>query len=99
MASATGRLNSATTVSGVAAAIRACGSRLLTPTMSISTPVVVALAAMPAIARATNSTQAMMQRSRSTGLRIRRSSWSVTWIAPGCGGITARSSHPGRPAA
>ena len=73
MASATGRLNSATTVSGVAASSRGCGSRSLTPTRSVSTPAVVALAAMPAIARATNSMQAMMQRSRSTGLRIRRS--------------------------
>ena len=47
------------------------GSR---PTMSVCTPAVVALAATPATASATISMQDTTQRSRSTGLRIRRSS-------------------------
>ena len=65
------RANSAT---GGATASSACGSRLLAPTMSVSTPVVVALAAMPASARTTISMQDNVRRSKSTGLRMRRSS-------------------------
>ena len=42
--------------------------------MSVSTPDVVALAAMPATASATIPMQDKVQRSRSTGLRMRRSS-------------------------
>ena len=57
-----------------ATSISACGSRLLAPTMSVSTPVVVALAAMPASTSATISMQDSAQRSKSTGLRMRRSS-------------------------
>ncbi len=78
---------------GRATTSRVC-SRPLAPTMSVSTPVVVALAATPATASTMISMPEVTQRSRSTGLRIRRSSRSVTWIAPpGCDGITARSFH------
>ena len=66
---------------------RACGSRALAPMMSVSAPVVVALAATPATTSATISMNEVMQRSRSIGLRIRRSGRSVTLIAPD-GGIT-----------
>ena len=73
-ASATGRISSANSASGRATTSRACGSRRLAPTMSVSTPVVVALAATAATASTTIPMQDMMQRSRSIGLRIRRSS-------------------------
>ncbi len=42
--------------------------------MSVSTPDVVALAAMPATSSAMTSMQDSTQRSRSAGLRMRRSS-------------------------
>ena len=77
---------------------KAYGNRALAPVMSVSTPVVVALAAIPATASTMISMPEVMQRNRSIGLRIRRSSWSVTWIAPGCDGITARSFHLAAPA-
>ncbi len=73
-AKATGRMSSANRATLGAMVSRACGSRAVAPTMSVSTPAVVALAATPAMARTTISVQDTMQRSRSTGLRIRRSS-------------------------
>ena len=72
---------------------KAYGNRALAPVISVSTPVVVALAAIPATASTMISVPEVMQRSRSIGLRIRCSTWSVTWIAPGCDDITARSFH------
>ena len=66
-------MNSANSAIGGATASRAGGSRLLAPTMSVSTPVVVALAATAATASTTIQKQATMQRSASTGFRIRRS--------------------------
>ncbi len=92
-ASATGMTRMAKSASRGASTSRACGSRLLAPTMLVSMPVVVALAATAATASTKISTAVMTQRSRSTGLRILRSSWSVTLIAPDCGGITGRSFH------
>ena len=73
-AMATGRMSRANSASGGATTSSACGSRRLAPTMSVSTPDVVALAAMPATASATIPMQDKTQRSRSTGLRMRRSS-------------------------
>ncbi len=66
-------MNSANSVIGGATTSRACGSRLLAPTMSVSTPVVVALAATAATAAAMIQKQATRHRSASTGFRIRRS--------------------------
>ena len=73
-----GRISSANSVIGGATMSRADGSRSLAPTMSVSTPVVVALAATAATASTTIQTQETTQRSASTGLRIRRSSRSST---------------------
>ena len=60
--------------SGRASVNSAVGMCLLAPTMSAWTAAVVALAAMPAPASTTISMQDRTQRSRSTGLRMRRSS-------------------------
>ena len=65
------RANSASERANVSSASGIC---LLAPTMSAWTAAVVALAAMPATASATISMQDSEQRSRSTGLRMRRSS-------------------------
>ena len=73
-AMATGRMNRANSASGGATTSSACGSRRLAPAMSVSTPDMVALAAMSATASATIPVQDTTQRSRSTGLRMRRSS-------------------------
>ncbi len=73
-ASATGRMNRATSASGRATWSSEAGIRRLAPTRSASTAAVVALAARPASVSATISLQDRMQRSRSTGLRMRRSS-------------------------
>jgi hypothetical protein len=50
------------------------GSRRLASAMSVSTPAMVALAVTPATASTTISMQDKAQRTRSTGLRMRRSS-------------------------
>lgn len=71
---ATGSMSRPNSASGGATTSSACGSRRLASTMSVSTPAVVALAATPATAGTTISMQAKTQRTRSTGLRIRRSS-------------------------
>ncbi len=92
-ASATGMMRMANRARGGATTQQGVRSRALAPVMSVSTPVVVALAATPATASTMISMPEVTQRSRSIGLRIRRSSRSVTWIAPGCDGITARSFH------
>ena len=67
-------MNRAKNASGRASVSSESGIRLVAPTMSAWTAAVVALAAMPAPASATISTQDRTQRSRSTGLRMRRSS-------------------------
>ena len=70
----TGRMSRANSASGLATASSACGSRRLAPTMSVCAPDMAALAAMPSTASATISMHDKTQRSRSTGLRMRRSS-------------------------
>ncbi len=67
-------MNRAKNDSGRASVSSAVGMCLLASTMSAWTAAVVALAAMPATASATISMQDTKQRSRSTGLRMRRSS-------------------------
>ena len=67
-------MNSANRAIGGTTTSRACGSRLLAPTMSVSTPVVVALAATAATASTKIQMQDVTERSASIGLRIRRSS-------------------------
>jgi hypothetical protein len=69
-----GQYEQADSASGGATTSSASGSRWLASTMSVSTPDVVALAATPATAGTTISMQAKAQRTRSTGLWIRRSS-------------------------
>jgi hypothetical protein len=83
----------AISASGRATASSEAGTCLVAPAMSACTAAVVALAATPARASATISMQDRVQRSRSTGLRIRRSSRSSTSISPGCGDVTGRSFH------
>ena len=95
MASATGRMYRAISASGRANVSSAAGICLVAPTRSDWTAAVVALAAMPAPASATISMQDSVQRSPSTGLRMRRSSRSSTSISPGCGDVTGRSCHLG----
>src|ERR1700722_19583859 len=85
-----GRISSAKSAIGGTTASKVDGTRLLAPTMSVSTPVVAALAATAATASATIHMQDTTQRSASLGLRIRRSSRSSTWIT---GGVTGRSFH------
>jgi len=84
---ATGKMSRANSTSGEATTSSACGSRRLASAMSVCTPAMVALAARPATASATISTPDKAQRSRSTGWRMRRSSWSSTSISPGCGAV------------
>ena len=67
-------MNRANSASERASVSSAGGMCLLAPTMSAWTAAVVALAATPAAASATISMQDRTQRSRSTGLRMRRSS-------------------------
>ena len=67
-------MSSANSAIGGTTTSSAAAARLLAPTMSVSTPVVVALAATAATASTKIQTQDMTQRSASTGLRIRRSS-------------------------
>ncbi len=71
---ATGRMSRANNATGLATTTSACGSRWLALTRSVCAPDVVALAATPATASATIPKQDKTQRSRSTGLRMRRSS-------------------------
>ena len=66
----TSRPNSAT---GLTTTTSACGSRRLASAISVSTPDVVALATTPATASATIPKQDKTQRSKSAGLRMRRS--------------------------
>ena len=68
-----GKMNKANRATFGANVSSACGSRRLAPTMSVSTPTVVALSSIPASASATISMLDSVQRSKSTGLRIRRS--------------------------
>jgi hypothetical protein len=71
---ATGSTSRANNATGLATTSSACGSRRLAPAISVCAPDVVALAATPATASATIPVQDTTQRSRSTGLRTRRSS-------------------------
>jgi hypothetical protein len=73
-AMATGKMSSANSASGLATTSRACGSRWRARTRPVCTPDMVALAAMLATASATIPTHDTTQRSKSTGLRMRRSS-------------------------
>ncbi len=70
----TGRMSRANNASGLATATSACGSRRLAPTMSVCAPDVAALAATPSTDSTTIPKHDKTQRSRSTGLRMRRSS-------------------------
>ena len=69
----TGTISSANRANDLAAANAVYGTCLLTSTMLVSTPVVVADATMPKAPSSTTPVQEMMLRSRSIGLRMRRS--------------------------
>ena len=87
-ARATGRMSRANSASGGATATSTCGRWCAAALMSVSTPAEVALAARPATDSSTIPMQDVVQRSKSTGLRMRRSSWSSTWTSPGCVDVT-----------
>ena len=71
---ATGKTSRPNSATGLTTTTSACGSRRLASAISVSTPDVVALATTLATASATIPKQDKAQRSRSTGLRMRRSS-------------------------